>query len=75
MSHCITCSCELTCMVAGCSSNARTRNMCNKHYTRWVRYGDPAIVHRSGTRILESEYKVKPRDYKKEYARRVERMK
>lgn len=34
------------CAVDGCHSPAKTRGWCVKHYTRWVRYGDPGVVLR-----------------------------
>jgi hypothetical protein len=28
-----------TCIVPGCEGTSKTRSLCNKHYTRWQRYG------------------------------------
>jgi len=33
----------MTCTVEGCDSKAYKRQMCNAHYIRWRRHGDPSI--------------------------------
>lgn len=33
-----------TCGIEGCNGTLLARNMCRKHYSRWVRYGDANIV-------------------------------
>lgn len=40
---------ERTCAVEGCSSSARARGWCNKHYSRWQKYGDPLGAYRRPT--------------------------
>lgn len=32
------------CQVEGCENEVRTRGWCQKHYSRWVRHGDPNVV-------------------------------
>lgn len=38
------------CSVAGCDELPRTRGWCQRHYLKWLRYGDPTVVkrHRDG---------------------------
>lgn len=37
------------CQVEGCATEkVRARDMCNKHYSRWLRNDDPNIVKRPG---------------------------
>lgn len=36
-----------TCSVDGCETPATSRGWCNKHYTRWQRWGDPTIIKRA----------------------------
>lgn len=35
------------CNIDGCDNSSRTRGMCVKHYTRWIRNGDPTISLRA----------------------------
>lgn len=30
-----------TCIVDGCDGKQKTREMCNRHYLHWMKYGDP----------------------------------
>lgn len=30
-----------TCKIDGCDRQSNTRGLCKRHYTRWLRYGDP----------------------------------
>lgn len=32
---------QRTCLIDGCTNNAQSRGWCSKHYTRWLRHGDP----------------------------------
>lgn len=36
---------ERTCDVDGCDRRVFSRAWCQKHYTRWLRHGDPTITH------------------------------
>ena len=38
------------CDFEGCTQPVRTRKWCGTHYERWRKYGDPAIVLKSGSR-------------------------
>lgn len=31
----------MNCFVEGCDKTARCKGMCNKHYQKWYKYGDP----------------------------------
>lgn len=53
-----------TCSVAKCSSPATTRGWCMRHYTRWLRHGDPegirnntgrALAHRLWSKVVRGE--------------------
>lgn len=35
------------CTIEGCDDLAKNRGWCVRHYTRWLRYGDAAVVHRT----------------------------
>lgn len=37
----------MKCIVEDCDQEARSRNMCNKHYLKWLRYGDPTSYARA----------------------------
>lgn len=43
-----------TCSIEGCDGPAKSRGWCVKHYTRWVRLGDPLKVRRLA-RVLASD--------------------
>ena len=32
------------CSIGGCTNPRLTRGLCNKHYQRWRRHGDPSIM-------------------------------
>jgi hypothetical protein len=34
----------MTCSFEGCERRSRTRGMCDKHYQRWWRNGDPGLL-------------------------------
>lgn len=36
------------CAIAECLNRARRRSWCDKHYARWLKYGDPLMTVRSG---------------------------
>lgn len=36
------------CRIDGCCGYIQARGFCSKHYARWLRYGDPTIVHPPG---------------------------
>src|SRR6516162_2526071 len=39
------------CQVDGCDLTLiEARGMCDKHYTRWLRHGDPLVTHGPGNR-------------------------
>lgn len=33
----------MTCSVEGCQGTVRSRGLCQKHYTKWLRHGDPLV--------------------------------
>lgn len=37
-----------TCSVEGCERTVTARGMCNMHYLRWLRHGDPLVMLQSG---------------------------
>src|ERR1700760_4080290 len=39
-----------TCGLDDCESNVFGRGMCNKHYMRWRRWGDPNVVNGRGSK-------------------------
>ena len=36
-----------SCLFAGCTGASYARGLCQKHYARWYRHGDPTICHRA----------------------------
>lgn len=32
------------CSMPGCGNNARCRGLCDTHYSRWLRHGDPSVA-------------------------------
>lgn len=44
-----------TCAVDGCTKQPRTRGWCNRHYSKWHRYGDPLAQHGNRRRSLTVE--------------------
>jgi hypothetical protein len=39
------------CLLDGCDNPVKARGMCNTHYTRWRKHGDPSKVWRRGQRM------------------------
>lgn len=53
------------CSVEGCEQSAYTKAMCNRHYQRWLRHGDPAAggpmrVERRNRRIDKDDPRLLP---------------
>lgn len=49
---------KATCSVVGCFVPAKARGLCNRHYCRWRKYGDPEVpvrVHRTRRRWTEQD--------------------
>lgn len=48
-----------TCVVEGCGKVGKLkRGMCMKHYTRWIRYGDPLRERRNLAHRFASKYRI-----------------
>lgn len=43
------------CLLDGCDKPVRSRGMCNTHYTRWRKHGDPLKVWRRGQRMTTED--------------------
>jgi hypothetical protein len=44
-----------SCLLDGCESPVKARGMCNTHYTRWRKHGDPLKVWRRGQRMTTAD--------------------
>jgi Recombination endonuclease VII len=51
----------LTCSVAGCTAPPFARGWCSKHYTRWLRHGDPNVTTRNPPSTADATEKHCPR--------------
>lgn len=40
-----------TCIIPGCQSPHLARGWCNRHYWRWRRYADPAVVRKAAAPV------------------------
>jgi len=43
-----------TCIVVDCPMSSKARDLCNKHYLRWKKYGDPLIYLTGGRPIVST---------------------
>lgn len=37
---------SMKCKIIDCNNKSRSNDLCNKHYLRWRRYGDPLLIKR-----------------------------
>lgn len=53
---------DATCVVGSCESRPRRRWMCQKHWGRWLRHGDPGTAKRPWADTVKTPYCVRGHD-------------